>query len=141
MIVCVLLDRFELAVAAGSRAMLLKGPAALAPDPGRELFVGEASRAAEAYGIHAGMRMGEALARCPRLALVPPDPMGVAEAWEGALERIESIGARVEDGGGGLACFASDGLRRLHGGGLDAVLQATRRALRDGTFTAAGRLG
>ncbi|MGH2901127.1 MAG: hypothetical protein ACRDMZ_20795, partial [Solirubrobacteraceae bacterium] len=95
-IVCVLLERFELAVAAGGRASLLGEPAALAPQPGRELFVGVASRAAEAYGIHAGMRIGEALSRCPRLALVPPDPMGVAEAWEGALTRLESLGAAVE---------------------------------------------
>ena len=60
MIVCVLLDRFELTVAAGGRAGLLGEPAALAPEPGRELFVGEVSQAAEAFGIHAGMRMGEA---------------------------------------------------------------------------------
>ena len=72
MIVCVLLDRFELTVAAGGRAGLLGEPAALAPEPGRELFVGEVSQAAEAFGIHAGMRMGEALARCTRLTLVPP---------------------------------------------------------------------
>jgi len=38
MIVCVLLDRFELTVAAGSRAGLLVQAAALAPEPGRELF-------------------------------------------------------------------------------------------------------
>ena len=35
-IVCVLLPRFELAVAAGSRDALMAGPAALAPEPGRE---------------------------------------------------------------------------------------------------------
>jgi protein ImuB len=35
------------------------------------------------------MGMGEALARCPRLALVPPDPAGVAEAWEALLGRLE----------------------------------------------------
>ena len=81
-IVCVLLPRFELAVAAGGREALAAGPSALAPEPGREQLVGEVSPAAEAFGIHPGMRLGEALARCPRLALVPPDPVGVAEAWE-----------------------------------------------------------
>ena len=34
--------------------------------------------------MHAGMRLGEALARCPQLALVPPDPMGVAERGSGS---------------------------------------------------------
>jgi protein ImuB len=141
MIVCVLLPRFALVVAAGGRGDLLREPAALAPEAGAEQRVGEVSPAAEAFGVHPGMPMGEALARCPRLALVPPDPLGVADAWEHALQQVESIGAQVEDGGGGLACFAADGLRRLHGGGLDGVLGATRCALRDGSFTAAGRLG
>src|SRR5919106_362269 len=128
-IVCVLLERFELTVAAGGRAGLLGEPAALAPEPGRELNVGEVSPAAEAFGIHAGMRMGEALARCPRLALVPPDPVGVADAWEATLARLESIGASVEAPTPGQACFDARGLRRLHGGHLDGVLAASRRAL------------
>ncbi|MDX6678352.1 MAG: protein ImuB [Solirubrobacteraceae bacterium] len=121
-IVCVLLDRFELAVAAGGRAGLLGEPAALAPEPGRELYVGEVSQAAETFGIHAGMRMGEALARCPRLALVPPDPMGVAEAWELALARLESLGAAVESLRPGEACFDASGLERLHSGRVVKML-------------------
>jgi protein ImuB len=129
-VVCVLLPRFELAVAAGSRAALLKSPAALAPEPGREQLVGEVSAAAEAFGIHPGMRMGEALARCPGLALVPPDPVGVADAWERVLVRMEAIGAQVEPGHPGLACFDATGLRRMHGGSLEAVLAATRDGLR-----------
>jgi nucleotidyltransferase/DNA polymerase involved in DNA repair len=129
LIVCVLLPRFQLAVAAGARAGLLQKPAALAPEPGREQQVGEVSPAAEAYGIHPGMRLGEALARCPLLALVPPDPAGVVEAWEAVLTRLEGIGAGVESERPGFACFDARGLRRLHGG-LDGVLTAVRRALR-----------
>src|SRR6478735_5765647 len=63
MIVCVLLPRFALVIAAGGREVLARGPAALAPEPGREQKVGEISPAAEAFGVHAGMRLGEALAR------------------------------------------------------------------------------
>jgi nucleotidyltransferase/DNA polymerase involved in DNA repair len=129
-VVCVLLPRFELAVAVGSRAALLKTPAALAPEPGREQLVGEVSAPAEAFGIHPGMRLGEALARCPRLMLVPPDPVGVADAWERVLLRLEATGALVEPGHPGLACFDATGLRRLHGGSLEAVLAATREGLR-----------
>src|SRR3954467_6475105 len=104
-VVCVLLPRFELVVAVGAREALLKGPAALAPESGREQLVGEVSAAAEGFGIHPGMRMGEALARCPRLALVPPDPVGVADAWERVLGRLEGTGAAggwAPPGGGGL---------------------------------------
>ena len=122
MIVCVLLDRFELTVAAGDRAGLLGEPAALAPEPGRELFVGEVSQAAETFGIHAGMRMGEALARCPRLTFVAPDPVGVAEAWESALARLESLGAAVESLRPGEACFDASGLQRLHSGRVVRML-------------------
>jgi protein ImuB len=129
-IVCVLLPRFALAVAAGGREILAAGPAALAPEPGREQLVGEVSASAEVFGIHAGMRLGEALARCPRLALVPPDPVGVADAWEGIVTRLESTGAGVESQRPGAACFDARGLRRLHGGSLDGVVAAVRTALR-----------
>src|SRR4051812_49854009 len=78
MVVCVLIPRFELAVAAGGREALAAGPVALAPEAGREQFIGQASAAAEAYGVRAGLRLGEALARCPALRLGPPDPAGVA---------------------------------------------------------------
>jgi protein ImuB len=130
MIVCVLLPRFALTVAAADREQLLGQPAALAPEPGREQLVGEVSPAAEAQGVRPGMRLGEALARSPRLALVPPDPVGVADAWEAVLKRLESIGAAVEAPAPGQALFDSTGLRRLHSGHLDGVLEAARRALK-----------
>jgi protein ImuB len=116
MVVCVLLPRFALVVAAGGREALARGPAALAPEPGREQRIGEASASAEAFGVHAGMRLGEALARCPTLALIPPDPMGVADAWEKVVVRLESVGAAVETDGPGVAFFDASALARLHGG-------------------------
>lgn len=128
-VVCVHLPRFALAAAAGGREALLREPSALAPEPGREQRIGEVSLAAEAFGVRDGMRLGEALARCPQLALVAPDPVGVADAWERVLGRLESIGAAVESDRAGLACFEATGLRRLHGGTLDATLAATRRAV------------
>jgi protein ImuB len=130
MVLCVLLPRFELAVAAGGRAALAQGPMALAPEPGREQQVGEVSQAAEALGVHHGMRLGEALARAPRLALIPPDPVGVADAWEKVLARLESVGAAVESERPGAACFEARGLRRLHGGSLDGTVGEVRAALR-----------
>jgi protein ImuB len=129
MIVCLLIPRFQLTIAAGDRAELLQGPAALAPELGGAQQVGEVSLAAEAFGVHPGMRLGEALARCPRLALIPPDPAGVADFWERLLVRLESIGAAVEPERPGLVCFDARGLLRLHGG-LEGVLAAARRALR-----------
>jgi protein ImuB len=129
LVICVLLPRFQLTIAAGDRAGLLQVPAALAPEPGGTQQIGEASLAAEAFGVHPGMRLGEALARCPRLMLVPPDPAGVADFWERLLVRLESVGAAVEPERPGLACFDAAGLLRLHGG-IEGVLAAARRALR-----------
>ena len=129
MIVCVLIPRFALTTAAGDRAELLQSPVALAPEPGGTQQIGEVSLAAEAFGVHPGMRLGEALARCPRLTLVPPDPAGVADLWERLLVRLESIGAAVEPERPGLACFDARGLLRLHGG-IEGVLGAARKALR-----------
>lgn len=139
MIVCVLLPRFQLTIAADDRAELLHAPTALAPEPGGVQQVGEVSIAAEAFGVHAGMRLGEALARCPKLTLVPPDPAGVADMWERLLVRLESVGAAVEPERPGLVCFDARGLLRLHGGRtlvtnegerVKGVLAAARRALR-----------
>lgn len=103
---------------------------ALAPEPGREQQIGEVSSAAQALGMHPGMRLGEALARAPRLALIPPDPVGVADAWEKVLTRLESVGAAVESERPGTACFEARGLRRLHGGSLEGTVAAVRGALR-----------
>jgi protein ImuB len=129
LIVCVLIPRFELAVAAGGREALAAGPVALAPESGREQLIGEVSAAAEAHGVRAGLRLGEALARCPTLRLVPPDPAGVADEWERLTIALEGIGAAVEPGRAGQAWFDAQGLRTIHGGSLEGVIAATRRAL------------
>jgi protein ImuB len=90
--------------------------------------VGEVSGAAEAHGVRAGTRLGEALARCPDLVLVPPDPGRAAELWERALRGLEGIGPAVESHRAGEAFFRADGLRGLHGG-LPVTLAAARRAV------------
>ncbi len=92
--------------------------------------MGEASAAAEAFGIARGMAMGEALTRCPGLRLVPPDPERERALWTEALDRLEGIGASVESDQPGAAFFEADGLRKIHGGRLEDVLGALRRAFR-----------
>ena len=131
MIACVLIPRFELAVAAGGVQELAGRALAIAGDSrsaGAGLL-GETSGRAEASGVRSGMPLSEALARCPELELVSADPIAVASAWEGTLRSIEQIGAGVESERPGLACFALDGLRGIHGGSDELVLAATRRTL------------
>jgi len=142
MVVCVYLPRFELVVAAGGRAEIaqqaLAGRAlAIAPLPGAEARVGEVSGAAEAFGVRAGMALGEALARCPELGLVAADPLGVTRAWEAVARALEGIGAALELDRPGLAYLAADGLRGLHGG-EQGVIAAARGAVRAAGRAASG---
>jgi nucleotidyltransferase/DNA polymerase involved in DNA repair len=128
-VVCVLIPRFELLAAVGTRRELLRSPAALAPEPDRAQVVGEVSGAAQALGIHPGMRVGEALARCPGLRLIPPDPERAARAWDAVLAGLEEIGAAVEPAAPGEAYFDAAALHRLYGGHLEGVLSRARRAV------------
>jgi protein ImuB len=140
MVVCVYLPRFELTVAAGGRAEIaqqaLSGRAlAVAPLVGAEQRIGEVSGAAEGCGVTRGMLLGEALARCPELVLVPPDPVRVAEVWERVLRALESIGAGVEPAAPGLVYFEEGGLEGIHGtrsGTLAAARDALARPARMG---------
>ena len=125
----VLIPRFSLLAAVGGRREMLTEPIALAPEPGREQAVGEASGAAEAFGIRAGMPVSEALGRCPRLILQPPDPGRAASGWERILRRLESIGAEVESSRSGEAFFAVDGLRGIWGPRREDVLARAGRAI------------
>src|SRR3954469_20608137 len=114
MVVCVHLPRFELLVAAPKelpvgRQTLGGRPLAVAPSPGGQrggvaggARLGEVSQAAEAHGVRRGMALGEALARCPQLALVPADPVKVGVEWERVLRALEGIGAEVEPARAGL---------------------------------------
>jgi protein ImuB len=131
-IACAILPRFQLLAAVGESpnmnrvapersALALTQPAALAPEPGAAQLVGEVSGPAEQLGVRPGMRVGEALSRCPELVLVPPDPEQAERSWETALRRLEGIGAEVESERAGEVFFEAAGLRALWGG-TDKVL-------------------
>ena len=127
--IAVHIPRFSLAVAAGGSRELLGGPVALAPEPGRPAAVSEPSPAAQAGGVREGMAIGEALARVPSLRLLPADPVLARARWEEVICALEQVGAGVEDGGPGLACFESRGLHRLYGDGRAGVVEAARRSV------------
>jgi nucleotidyltransferase/DNA polymerase involved in DNA repair len=125
MIACVSIPAFALRAALRARPELALRPAALAPAPGEPDLVGPCTAKAERAGVRPGMRLGEALATCPSLALVEQDPAAVAEEWERMLRRLEDAGFAVEPVEPGCAYFETAGVERL-AGGLRAVL---RRAL------------
>ncbi len=136
-IVVVLAPRFPLLIALLGSGRPADSPAALGPEPGMPQQVGMCTPTAEAHGVRPGLRVGEALARCPDLELVTPDPDGAESAGEFILQRLESMGAAAEPLAPGIACFESRGLERMHGG-LERVLRGARAALPVG---AGGRVG
>ncbi len=127
-VACALIPRLSLTSALGDRRELLGRPVALAPEPGGPQVIGETSGAAEAFGLRAGMRLAEALSRCPALILAPADPVRADAAWEECLVRLERLGAAVEPARPGEAYFATEPLRGLHGR-AESVLMRARRAI------------
>ncbi len=75
------------------------------------------------------MALGEALARCPALRLVSPDPARASEIWEAVCFQLEEIGAAIEVGRQGEAFFVVDGLCGLYGGAPSNVLSVGREAV------------
>src|SRR5918996_1276664 len=126
-VTCALVPRFRLIAAAHNKEILAQ-PAALAPEPGAAQLIGEVSEGAERFGLRPGMRMGEALSRCPELALVASDPERAERSWEEALRRLEGIGAEVESERAGEAFFEGGGLEGLWGG-VEGLLKRVRDEL------------
>jgi len=124
MIACLLVPGFELRAALRMRPRLATEPAALAPELGEEQLLGPVTAVAQAEGVKPGMRLGEALATCPRLVLVERDPAAVEREWE-ALRRLEDAGFAVDPVEHGVVVFETKGVERLYGG----VRPALERAL------------
>ena len=125
MIACLSIPGFELRASLRARPRLALVPAALAPVEGTEPLLGPVTAAAEAAGVKPGMRLGEALAMCPSLTLVEPDPAAAEHEWESIVRRLEDSGFSVEPAGLGCAYFETRGVERLYGG----LEQALTRAL------------
>jgi len=127
MLACLLIPGFELRAVLRARPRLATEPVALAPEPGEEQLLGPVTAAAEAEGVRPGMRLGEALATCPKLVLVERDPAAVEREWEEALRRLEDAGFAVDPAEHGVVVFETKGVERLYGGvrpALDRALGA-----------------
>jgi protein ImuB len=141
MISCLSIPGFELKAALRRRPALALRPAALAPEAGGEPLIGPVTAAAEAAGVLPGMRLGEALATCPTLVLVEPDPAAAELEWERIVRGLEDAGFSVDPAALGVAYFETRGVERLYGG-LDAALRRALAAVGsqwDARIGAAGR--
>jgi protein ImuB len=128
MIACLSIPGFELKAALRRRPSLAVRPAALAPEAGAEPLIGPVTAAAAAAGVLPRMRLGEALATCPQLVLVEPDPGAAELAWEEVVRSLEDAGFSVEPAGLGTAYFETRGVERLYGGLEPALKRALAAA-------------
>jgi len=141
LIACVSIPGLELKAALRRSPSLALRPSALAPETGAEPLLGPVTAAAEAAGVRPGMRLGEALATCPGLVLIEPDPAAAELAWEEIVRSLEDAGFAIEPAAPGVAYFETRGVERLYGG----LEPALRRALAavgpawDARIGAAGR--
>src|ERR671914_397696 len=141
MIACLAIPGFELRAALRKRPSLALEPAALAPPEGVEPLIGPVTAAAHQTGVRPGQRMGEALATCPKLVLVEPDPAGAEQSWEEIVRSLEDAGFAVESTALGTAYFDTRGVERLYGG-LEPALKRALAAVGshwDARVGAAGR--
>jgi len=128
MVAALVIPAFDLRAALRLRPAVQGRPAALAPLPGSEPFIGSVTGAAEAAGVRPGMRLSEALSTCPSLELVEQDPASVEQAWEEILRRLEDAGFAVEPDSPGVVYFDSRGVERLYGG-LEPALKRSLAAV------------
>ena len=140
MIACLSIPSFDLRAALLKRPALSIKPCALAPEPGGEPLVGPVNASAELAGVQPGMRLGEALATCPGLVLVEPDPAGAEQAWEEIVCGLEDSGFSVESATAGVAYFETRGVERLYGG-LEPALQRALGAVGSGWDARIGAAG
>jgi protein ImuB len=140
-IACISIPGLELKAALRRTPTLALRPAALAPEPQGEPLIGPVTVAAEALGVRPGMRLGEALATCPALALIEPDAAGAEQGWEEIVRALEDAGFAVDPASAGVAYFETGGVERLYGG-LEPALKRALAAVGtewDARVGAAGR--
>jgi len=123
-IAALLIPAFDLQATLRGAPVPVGRPAALAPAPARAPVIGTVNAAAQTKGLRPGMRIGEALATCPDLALVEQNPAEVQQAWEEILLALEGAGFAVEPLQPGTVLVETTGVERLYGGIEPAIRQA-----------------
>ena len=113
-IACVHIDHFLLQVELLRQPHLRGTPLLIIDRSGPKKTVLDQSP--NARDIHPGMRLDQALARCPQAKIFEADQSAYRSAWDRILDSLEQRSPIVEDADFGLAYIDLHGLDRLHGG-------------------------
>jgi protein ImuB len=104
--------------------------ALLAPgEPGGRQVVDQVSERAGAVGVRQGMLVSQAVALCPGLTLLEPDPAHYDAAFGNVVEVLAGLTPVVEPESPGLVHLGVDGLERLYGSPPSQVNRVLRTLL------------
>lgn len=114
---CLWLPIFELRMELLRRPELDSTSVALlaAGESGVRDEIHEVSERAGEAGVRPGMRLSRALALCPSLILLEPDPVHYATATGQIVEALERISPIIQTESAGVFHIGMDGLDRLYG--------------------------
>ncbi len=105
--------------------------ALLAPgEPGGRQVVDQVSERAGVAGVEPGMLVSRAVALCPGITLLEPDPAHYAAAREAMVEALVEITPVLAPEESGLVFLGMDGAERLHGSPPAQVRRALHALLR-----------
>jgi nucleotidyltransferase/DNA polymerase involved in DNA repair len=104
--------------------------ALLAPgEPGGRQVVDQVSERAGAVGVRQGMLVSQAVALCPGLTFLEPDPAHYDAAFGNVVEVLAGLTPVVEPESPGLVHLGVDGLERLYGSPPSQVNRVLRTLL------------
>jgi len=110
---------------------LRERPVAVAPVSGGRALVNVASAEAQSEGVWPGMMIREALRRCPRLIVRPPDDQLYLRAQKAMIALLGRFSPLVEPEGLGHIYADLTGTGRLLGHSVDVAAKARTEILRD----------
>ena len=113
-IACGYIARFELAVRARREPELWQRPVAVGDIAAKRGRILAATAPAERRGVRAGLPLTEALALCPQLELIAPDPAGVNAAGQEIRSALGKLSPAIDSDGLGAFFVTAEGLEQIH---------------------------
>ncbi len=103
--------------------------ALLSPGEGTRRTLWQVSERGAEAGVRPGQRVSQAIALCPSLTLLEPDPSHYDAAQEEVVECLMELSPVVEPAGRGRVFVGMDGMERLHGPPSRQAVAALRALL------------
>jgi protein ImuB len=111
-IACAYLHHFPLVVSASSLAST--EPVSLVDLAARQTRLQMVNELAERHGVKTGMKVSHALAQCPSLRLIAPDPEAIRLAESRILKALSTLSPLLDADGLGAFFLSADRLENIH---------------------------